>query len=418
MPEGRRTRSCRIALLVSVSAAVLLAAGCETGSTRTSSGGSSRTTPAGAAIETAPPPDPGEPGGLTILLIEHSGPQAVQRARRLADELARKGLPDVFVVEGHQSASVCVGRYDHWKDPEAKQMLARVRAIRTEGGGFPFAAVVLTPVPEPTPANPWPLEAAPGGPYSLHVASWEASGRKRKAQDYAAKLRDHHYPAYVYHGPRLSMVTIGTFGDEVFEDPGQVGQPGVRPKITGPAILALQKKFPRMFLEGQKSPVPTILVRIPGREPESAAAVETGPDFYLTLVRWDQARLRAQASGVAHSTEELPVLVASLLGQLLGHVDPAGRTSVGVAAVAPQNMPAADRKAGQQAEATILALLRSRTKWPGMTAYAPAETAEVLRTAGLTYADVSRDPTRLKTVPEIDIVVGGTVAVVEPGGTQ
>jgi hypothetical protein len=401
-------------------AAVLAAAGCETGSTRAPTGGgrgvgSGGRTPAGAPIETAPPPEPGEPGSLTILLVEYSGPQAIPRARRLADELTRKGFPDVFVVEGHQAASVCVGRFDHWSDPEAKRMLARVRPIRTEGGAYPFAAVMLMPVPEPAPKNPWPLEEAPGGTYSLHVASWEASGRKRKAQDYAAKLRRQGFPAYVYHGPRLSMVTIGTFGDEVFEDPGAVGKPGVTPKITGPKVLALQKKFPTMRLEGQDAPVPTILVRIPGREPDTASAAAARPDYHLTLVRWDQARMRAQASGTAHSAEELAALVASLLDQLLSHVDPGRRTSVGVAAVVPQNRAASRRNLGEGVEKATLSLLRSRSKWPSVTAYAPAETAEFLTAAGVTYAEASRDPTRLADVPEIEILIGGTITLIESG---
>ena len=70
----------------------------------------------------------------------------------------------------------------------------------------------------------------------------------------------------MYHGPRFSMVTIGGFGPNVFDDATKVGRPGVKPEIVDPQILDLIKKFPGMKLDGQDTVVPTTLVKIPGRE--------------------------------------------------------------------------------------------------------------------------------------------------------
>jgi len=173
---------------------------------------------AALAVLTAGCRPSGEQHKLTILLVEYQGPEAAASAQRILKELSSQGLPDVFTVEGAEYASVCVGRYNSWKDPDADRMLKRVRVIPDSRGQYPFMGVMLVPVPEPLPENPWPIEKADGF-YTLIVASWEAPGRMDSAQRYAGSLRSRGYEAYVYHGPRLSTVSIGAFGSEVFDDP-------------------------------------------------------------------------------------------------------------------------------------------------------------------------------------------------------
>ncbi|MCX5677235.1 MAG: hypothetical protein NTX87_19795, partial [Planctomycetota bacterium] len=184
---------------------------------------------------------------LTILLQEYKGQSPAAEARRVGKELTDKGLPDVFVVEGADKASLCVGHYQTMGDKAAKEMLKTVRTIRDTTGQYPFAGVTLVPMPEPTPPNPWPLEKA-NGVFTLHIASWEAPGRMPKATAYASQLRTQGYEAYVYHGPRLSMVTLGAFGPEIFDNPALVGKAGAKPKIISPKLLSLIDKFPRMRL--------------------------------------------------------------------------------------------------------------------------------------------------------------------------
>jgi hypothetical protein len=373
------------------------AAGCEQGAFR----------PAGG--DGAPEP-PAEKGRLTILLVEYVGPNASADARRIAGELMAQDLPGVFVVEGADEASVCVGRYDTWKDPKAKQMLARVRQVRDRQGRYPFAGVMLMPVPESAPPNPWPLQKA-AGTYSLHVASWEAVGRKARAQDYAARLRQRGHEAYVYHGPRLSMVTLGAFGDEVFADPREVGRPGATPKIIGREVLALQKAFPTMVLEGEPTPLPTTLIRVPGRDVTAAAVGARGPLFRVTLVRWDAAAHRPRAVGVAHSRQELAMLVAGQVRQLLAGVGPDQALTIGVGAVAAEDPAARDAKAGPDIEKMVQDFLTRNRDWPNVRVVEPQQTALVLAAAGLTYADLARDPRRMAAARGLDMIIGGSVSV-------
>ena len=397
-------------------AVLVIAVGCEPTMVRegspppSGSSGSSRT-PAPSSTAEPPPSDT----DLTIVLIEYAGPNAVADARRVAANLKGQGMTDVFTVEGADEASVCVGRYKSWKDPKAKARLMGVRRMRDDTGQYPFRAVMLMPVPEPSPPNQWPLQAAPPGLYSLHVASWEAAGRKRKAQDYAGELRKRGYEAYVYHGPRLSMTTIGVFGDEVFADPREVGKPGVTPKITGKKVLDLQQRFPTMVLEGEKTPVPTMLVRIPGRQ-AGAVAGPAGPAYHVALARWDDDPHQSRASGVAQSPDEVLPLVATLLKQLLDHLPPDRAVAVGIFEIVPENQAAIDSGAPERVEQAIEKVLRESGRWPRAVVIAPQQTAAILRAAGVTYADILRDPARMASLKEFDTILGGTVAVVPEAG--
>ncbi len=92
---------------------------------------------------------------LTVVLVEYQGPEAGPSAKRLLKELTAQGLADAYVVEGDDYASVCVGRYDSWKDPAADAMLKRVRPIRDAQGQFPFAGVLLMPVPSSSTSARW-----------------------------------------------------------------------------------------------------------------------------------------------------------------------------------------------------------------------------------------------------------------------
>ena len=215
---------------------------------------------------------------VTILLMEYQGGTADAQAETLRQQIAGLGLPDVFIVSGAGQASVCVGRFSSWDDKKAHDTLAYVHQIRDSDGQYPFALTLLTFVPEPLPENPWPLEKADGY-YTLQVAVWEAPGRGPKAQAYAAELRAQGYEAYVYHGPQLSIVTIGALGPKIFDHPELVGHvdppnykgtPTPKPRIIDPAVLALMRKFPEERMDGVLPPpeahLPCPLVAIPGRE--------------------------------------------------------------------------------------------------------------------------------------------------------
>jgi hypothetical protein len=358
--------------------------------------------------------EPTDQRGLTILLLEYQGPQAVESAERLKKELTDQGLPGVFTVSGEGRASVCVGRYASWKDSDADAMLKRVRVIRDATGQYPFAGVVLMPIPEEPPENPWPLEKARGF-YTLHVASWEARGRMAAAQAFASELRSRGFEAYVYHGPRLSMVTIGAFGPEIFDRPSLVGQPGAKPKVVGPAVLDLIQRFPRMRLEGQDTPpeahVPTQLVQIPGRQAPAAPHLMIPRSLYrlsLSLVdtKTGLAEGLARVSGVAQSPQELPVLTAALARQMVEAL-PAKRTvRVGVVGIVATDAEAAKDRADATVLNTLAAALATVNK---IVLLGPEGTRQTLDAAGLNPADVLRDPRLAKGFTGLDFIVVGTV---------
>ncbi|KPK46564.1 MAG: hypothetical protein AMK72_09640 [Planctomycetes bacterium SM23_25] len=348
---------------------------------------------------------------LTILLVEYKGPEAADSAQRLVKELASQGLSDAYTVEGVEYAGVCVGRYDSWKDPEADRMLKRVRVIRDGQGQYPFAGVMLVPVPEPLPKNPWPLEEV-DGLFSLHIASWEAPGRMVSAQQYAGALRSRGYEAYVYHGPRLSMVTLGAFGMGIFDDPGKVGRPKAKPKIVDAKVLALIKEFPRMRLEGQETPpeahVPTQLVRVPGKEPTGTAVARPKTLYRVTLSFVDTttglAEGRLRASGVAQGEAQLPTLVGALVKQLMAALPGDKVPRVGVVGVLADDPTAA----GGRLDVTVLQALNAALQAAGagkIRLFSQEGTRQMLDAARLVPEAVLRDPRPVKGFEALDYVV-------------
>ena len=352
---------------------------------------------------------------VTVLLIEYKGPDAGPSAQRLAKELTDQGLPDVFVVQGADLASVCAGHFDSWQDKRSGELLRRVRGIRDTAGQFPFAGVLLVPVPEPMPENSWPLEKAPGL-YSLHIASWEAPGRMPKAQAYAATLRAQGYEAYVYHGPRLSMVTLGGYGPEIFDIPGLAGVPGARPKIIDPKVLDLIQKFPRMRLEGEVTPpeayIPTQLVRIPGRDLLPAPLIVRPKVLYrvtLNLIDTQTGLVegRRRSEGVAQSKDEVATLVSVLARQLLASL-PAGQpVRIGIAGIEATDAESAQKKIDA---AVVAALLEGLGRAPDKAVVVDeASTRLTLDASGLKPADVLRDTRAARGVSGLHFIVTGTV---------
>ena len=355
---------------------------------------------------------------LTILLAEYRGQSPAADAGRVGKELTAKGIPDVFVVESAGIASLCVGHYKTMHDKAADEMLKTVRTVRDASGQYPFAGVMLVPMPEPLPPNPWPLEKA-NGIFTLHIASWEAPGRTPKAIAYASQLRTQGYEAYVYHGPRLSMVTLGAYGPEIFDNPALVGKNGPKPKIISPKVLDLTQKFPRMRLEDEVAPpeahVPTQLVIIPGREIPATAGMPLPKALYrvsLALVdtKTGAAEGRNRAAGVSQSNtkEELSRLVTVLVKQLVDAI-PAGRpVRVGIAGVAAAD---ADASADRADVATLEALIAATAKLPQdkVIVFNADATRQYLDAAGLAPTQVLADPRRLKGVQAFDFVILGSV---------
>ena len=350
---------------------------------------------------------------LTILLVEYEGPEARPSADRLADELADQNLPDVFVVEGSDYAAVCVGRYGTWNDPKAREMLGQVRRIRDARGQYPFQGVMLVPVPEPAPKTAWALQEAPGV-YSLYVAGWESPGRKENAQAYAAKLRKEGWEAYVYHGPHLSMVTIGAFGPELFDDASKIGRPGVKPTIVHPKALEILRAFPYLRIEDQATPVPSTAIRIPGRE----AAVSTQPPLPKALYRITLSLVstetgvaagRGQASGVAQHERQIGPLVEALVKQLVASLGPAKGVRIGQVGLSAGSPEAAELGADRAAADALAAALQRAAQDRRLLILSPEATRQVLDAAGLAEEMVRKSPRLARGLKDLDFVLVGSV---------
>jgi len=359
-----------------------------------------------------------EQGQLTILLAEYHGTAPTAEAWRVGKELANKGLPDVFIVQGSGVTSLCAGRYNSLQDKRAEEMLKVVRCVSDASGNYPFIGVALVPIPEPLPNNPWPLEQAKG-PFTLHVASWELPGRMAKAQAYAAELRAQGFEAYVHHGPRLSIVTLGSFGPEIYDDPSVVGRPKAKPNIVSPKILELQKKFPSVRLEGEVAPPEAGLraqpIIIPGHDAPLVTGIPLPKVLYrvsLALVdtKTGLAEGRCLAVGVAQSSTkgEVSRLVAALVKQLADAI-PAGRPArIGIAGVLAKDADAARDQVDVAALEALTAAV-SRLPQDKVIVFGPDATRQYLDAAGVTTAAVLADPRPLKGVQAFDFVITGSV---------
>ncbi len=338
---------------------------------------------------------------LTYVLVEYEGPEADASAERLARELRTQNINDVFVIEGAERSSVCVGRYDDWRDPKAKAMAPRLRAARDLKGRYPFAGVMLMPVPEPAPETRWELTESPGY-FSLYVAGYEAPGRKTRAQAEAVRLRGRGHPAYVYHGPRLSMVTLGSYGPEIFDEPAKVGKPDVMPQVTDPEVLALQRQFPKLRLEGESTPVSTFFIKIPGKDLLPGASEPTyRMEMTLVGLGTTPVHVKAQGSG----PKGMSALVASLLGTALKPVPKDRRLRVGLLGLLAPGEDQVPRTVIAKAAEAIEVYLNEHPTRRHLRAVAPETTARALTRADLSWEDLLRAPASLDRVDDVDAVL-------------
>ena len=213
------------------------------------------------------------------------------------------------------------------------------------------------------------------------------------------------------------MVTLGSFGPEILDNAGLIGQQGAKPKVVSPHVLELIRRFPRMRLEGEVAPpearVPTQLVKIPGREAPVAPGRPLPQVLYrvsLALVdtRTGQAEGRLRAAGVAQAPQEVPALVQVLLKQMVDSL-PAGKTArVGVAGVLATDADAARAKADAVALEAIPKAL-AKVGAGKVTVVSPEGTRQMLDAVGLTPAAVLADPRPLKGLQGFDYVITGSV---------
>jgi len=189
--------------------------------------------------------------------------QEVQARDGLAKVRSLGGLPGAYLERRGAATVIAYGRYADAGSKEAKEDLAKVRAVEVVMDGKkqkPFATAFLAPpeavpgtIPEYDLANArrlngdWALYTLQVGVYSNEdprrpVLPAEMAEFRKTAELAVVQLRREGEQAFYYHGPNRSSVTIGLFGVEDF-DPQN-------PKMMSPALTSLRKRFPYNLQNG------------------------------------------------------------------------------------------------------------------------------------------------------------------------
>lgn len=201
------------------------------------------------------------PGGWTIVLASYSGDDHAGRALAALERVKALGLGDAR-TEGRAGGSiVALGNYASPGDAQAKADLARVRGV-TANGEPVFPGAFLAP-PKQDEGGAGAANDLRGAReefgksvrYTLQVGVYEAKDReesKRAAEKAAAELRRAGEPAYYFHGPQRSMVTVGAFTEKearAFMDRAS----GQTTGAGSPELWELFRRHPQNLLNGNLS---------------------------------------------------------------------------------------------------------------------------------------------------------------------
>ena len=225
----------------------------------------------------------GQPGALadagwSIVLAAFTGPDARQRAGALADLVRqRTDLPSIRVQDRGRGVAVVSGAYRSPSDADAQRDLDRARAAQIDGQA-PFQSAFLAPPsgkPDPGATPQFHLSRARTefgnqSRYTLQVAVYESPNpaeARRAAEQAAAQLRAEGLPAFYYHGPSRSMVTLGAF---------TAAEAGLDTGLPSPLLADLQRRHPYNLFNGRQ-----LLQRVPGQRqqvPQPSFLVEIPKD--------------------------------------------------------------------------------------------------------------------------------------------
>lgn len=232
----------------------------------------------------------GDPGtGWTVVLAVFRGDQRRAMAERLQEQIrARTPLADTFVEDRSGATIVGYGRFLTQNDPAAARALKTARETFVSGQA-PFTAAflmapdvaVISGAPGGTTSRPdfdlarVRATIGPAARYTLQIAAYGApdfrdsptpaqlAEARRLAEEAVAILRRQGEQAFFYHGPEMSMVTVGIFDHDVLS------------RESTPEYLALKRKYPHNLYNGQgirqritggpTEMQPSILVQIPDR---------------------------------------------------------------------------------------------------------------------------------------------------------
>lgn len=234
--------------------------GAERGAAREGKGKKNEDGKKGAPPEaTAAPAQSATPGGWSVALASYSGEGHAERAAGALQRVHALGLPDARIEARGSGSVVTLGSFADPGSAEAKAALARARGIVVDGEPV-FAGAFLAPPSQGGAAGKNDLRGARDEfgrsvRYSLQIGVYESKERReaeRAAEEAAASLRRAGEPAYYFHGPTRSMVTVGAFTEK--EARAFMDRAGGQTTGEGSAELwELFRRHPQNLLNGNLS---------------------------------------------------------------------------------------------------------------------------------------------------------------------
>lgn len=201
------------------------------------------------------------PGGWSVLILGLKGDLDARATQNVLKSVRASGVPEATVRTQGEGSAIVAGSFDSPSDPQAQQLLKRVKDITVDGqrpyaGAYlvpPQASIIKGSVPE------WDLRNARQRfgrdiEYTLQINIYtNPSGRptaselkefRKAAEDAARSLRRDGVEAYYYHDNAGSTVTVGLFTQQEIDD-GFSLRPG-----AGKGLRDLQQKFPHGLVNG------------------------------------------------------------------------------------------------------------------------------------------------------------------------
>ncbi|MGH7132199.1 MAG: hypothetical protein ACREJO_09675 [Phycisphaerales bacterium] len=205
-------------------------------------------------------------GGWTIVLAAFRGDDQGQLAEQTLGLLNSTGQASgARAIKRGPATLVVIGSYTDPADKSAQAELQRIRDVEVKGEK-PFAGAFLSPPEGGGPAGSRPeynlmrakeqyrkarfsLQVAVYGPTDRKPTPEEQAESRKAAETAAATLRHEGELAFYYHGPSLSMVTIGVFNDDDVARRGDARN-GIAPKPDSPVLSAVKRRFPHNLVNG------------------------------------------------------------------------------------------------------------------------------------------------------------------------
>ena len=203
-----------------------------------------------------------ESGGWSILLESFPGRDQLALARQRLPVVVRLfNRSDIHIRAVNHGYAIAMGAYDNPNSASAERDLDVVRRLRV-GDMRPYAGAWMIPPRSAVVAGDRPemnlayaRRTWPQARYSLQVEVWEApSGSstnerarfRKTAEERAFEIRQTGDPAFYFHGPNRSMVTVGLFSADDYDDRG--GPTAVR----SPVLRDLMERYPLNLMNGME----------------------------------------------------------------------------------------------------------------------------------------------------------------------